>query len=101
MTANIDAPAERSPAAKSADLRDLTTGLFGMSLKPTPLDNLGWLRGPDRRLMLWVPRDYRENFRNLARTHVSGGPGVSSDLNQSVHGTEWVECYAPRTGQFP
>ena len=54
----------------------------------------GWIVGPNRRLLLWVPPQYRSFYFYTPWTNMiipRGGPEL--DLSKMVHGPTWHECY--------
>ncbi|KAG2029015.1 hypothetical protein BDR03DRAFT_805431, partial [Suillus americanus] len=77
-------------------LRDTTELLAG-----TPHDDQafllgddGWMLGPNRQLLFWVPPASREAFRYNPRTALVIGRGsIELDLSRMAHGTRWQHCY--------
>ncbi|KAG2158587.1 uncharacterized protein EDB93DRAFT_1334526 [Suillus bovinus] len=71
-------------------------------LKPTPHHNFdstpfllqvdGWVMGPNRRLLFWVPPASRYAFYNPWASLVIPRGGVELDLSHMVHGTNWSSC---------
>ncbi|KAG1891650.1 WD40-repeat-containing domain protein [Suillus fuscotomentosus] len=53
----------------------------------------GWMMGPNRRLLFWVPHASRELFYNPWTALVIPGGGVELDLSRMAHGTRWKHCY--------
>jgi hypothetical protein len=53
----------------------------------------GWVTGPKRRLLFWVPPASRTRLYNPRTALVlpSGGPEL--DLSRMAHGTRWQDCY--------
>ena len=60
------------------------------------LEDGGWIVGPNRRLLLWVPPQYRSFYFYTPWTSMiipRGGPEL--DLSKMVHGPIWHKCYKP------
>ena len=58
------------------------------------LEDDGWIVGPNRRLLLWVPPQYRSFYFYTPWTSMiipRGSPEL--DLSKMVHGATWHECY--------
>ncbi|KAG1807569.1 hypothetical protein EV424DRAFT_1329467 [Suillus variegatus] len=53
----------------------------------------GWITGPDRQLLFWVPPASREPFYNPWTALVIPRGGVELDLSCMAHGTRWQHCY--------
>ncbi|KIN96901.1 hypothetical protein M404DRAFT_922554 [Pisolithus tinctorius Marx 270] len=61
---------------------------------PVTLYSDGWLKGPNGRLLLWIPASLRVPFYSLWTTAVIPNGGcVELDLSQMVHGTKWHQCF--------
>jgi len=83
-------------SAAVADRRFLKLDLRSYSSKVPDKD--GWLKGPDGQLVLWLPEEYRADFKMPPCITIVGGSEVAVDLrNWSVHGSEWTKCYQPRS----
>ncbi|KAG2051450.1 WD40 repeat-like protein, partial [Suillus hirtellus] len=52
----------------------------------------GWMTGPNRRLLFWVPPASRSPFYNPWTAFVIPR-GVELDLSRMAHGTRWQQCY--------
>ena len=55
----------------------------------------GWIVGPNRQLLLWVPPSYHK-FLSTSQTHLvipRGHPEI--DLSTMSHGPAWHKCYTP------
>ncbi|KAI6139965.1 hypothetical protein BKA82DRAFT_4219479 [Pisolithus tinctorius] len=62
--------------------------------EPVKLHNDGWLKGPNGRLLLWIPVSLRVPFYSMWNTAVIPiGCCVELDLSQMVHGTKWHQCF--------
>ncbi|KAG2055001.1 WD40 repeat-like protein, partial [Suillus hirtellus] len=59
----------------------------------TFLGDDGWMTGPNRRLLFWVPHASREPFYNPWTALVIPRGGVELDLSRMAHGTRWKHCY--------
>ncbi|KAG2065506.1 WD40 repeat-like protein, partial [Suillus decipiens] len=60
----------------------------------TLLGNDGWMMGPNRRLLFWVPPASRQAFRYNPQTALIIPRGhVELDLSRMAHGTRWQHCY--------
>ncbi|KAG1736947.1 hypothetical protein EDD22DRAFT_787439, partial [Suillus occidentalis] len=56
------------------------------------LEDDGWMMGPNRRLLFWVPPASRKPFYNPWTAFVlPRGPDL--DLSCMAHGTRWTHCY--------
>ncbi|KAG1773972.1 hypothetical protein EDD22DRAFT_857368, partial [Suillus occidentalis] len=56
------------------------------------LEDDGWMMGPNRRLLFWVPPASRKSFYNIWTAFVlPRGPEL--DLSRMAHGTRWKHCY--------
>ncbi|KAG2036718.1 WD40-repeat-containing domain protein, partial [Suillus americanus] len=77
-------------------LRDTAELLAGTAHDDHPflLGDDGWVLGPNRRLLFWVPPASREAFRYNPRTALVFGRGsIELDLSRMAHGTRWQHCY--------
>ncbi|KAG2155726.1 hypothetical protein DEU56DRAFT_724843, partial [Suillus clintonianus] len=53
----------------------------------------GWMLGPNRRLLFWVPPASREAFSYNPRTALVMLKGcIELDLSHMAHGTRWQRC---------
>ncbi|KAG8720833.1 hypothetical protein FRC09_008911 [Ceratobasidium sp. 395] len=60
------------------------------------LDEDGWVRGPARERLLWVPRDLREVVAPPGvKMILSGKPCVGLDFREANLGRDWQQCYNP------
>ncbi|KAG2739018.1 prolyl oligopeptidase, partial [Suillus brevipes Sb2] len=57
------------------------------------LDDDGWMMGPNRRLVFWVPPASRKSLYNSSTALVLPRGGPELDLSRMVHGTRWQQCY--------
>ncbi|KIK34723.1 hypothetical protein CY34DRAFT_17519 [Suillus luteus UH-Slu-Lm8-n1] len=53
----------------------------------------GWMMGPNRRLLFWVPPASRKSFYNSWTELVLPRGGLELDLSRMAHGTRWQQCY--------
>jgi hypothetical protein len=54
----------------------------------------GWMMGPNRRLLFWVPPASRKAFSYNPQTALIIPRGhVELDLSRMAHGTRWQYCY--------
>lgn len=53
----------------------------------------GWIVGPQKRLLLWVPLTYRSSLRLLRNTLMIPKGGMELDLSDMAHGDVWQECF--------
>ncbi|KAG1863998.1 WD40-repeat-containing domain protein [Suillus tomentosus] len=53
----------------------------------------GWIMGPNRRLLFWVPPASQKALRYNPRTTFAIPRGVELDLSRMAHGTRWQDCY--------
>ncbi|KAG2096494.1 uncharacterized protein F5147DRAFT_584006, partial [Suillus discolor] len=54
----------------------------------------GWMVGPSRWLLFWVPPASRKTFRyNPQTASVIPRGDVELDLSCMSHGTRWQDCY--------
>ncbi|KAG1799539.1 hypothetical protein EV424DRAFT_1332529, partial [Suillus variegatus] len=53
----------------------------------------GWIMGPNRRLLFWVPPASRDPFYTPPTALVIPKGGVELDLSRIAHGTHWQDCY--------
>jgi hypothetical protein len=58
------------------------------------LEEDGWMMGPNRRLLFWVPPASRERFKYYLHIALIIPRGdVELDLSSMAHGTQWKHCY--------
>jgi WD40 repeat protein len=55
-------------------------------------DTSGWVAGPKRRLLFWVPPASRRSFYNPATVLVIPGGIPELDLSRMAHGRHWHKC---------
>jgi len=54
----------------------------------------GWLlAGPDEKLLLWIPLEYRDQLWWPGTKQVIGAPTIHLDLSKFQHGENWHKCY--------
>jgi hypothetical protein len=56
----------------------------------------GWMLGPDRQLLFWIPPDYRTSLYRPSTRFVIGRNAIHLDLSNFAQGTNWVECFQER-----
>ncbi|KIK11386.1 hypothetical protein PISMIDRAFT_651803 [Pisolithus microcarpus 441] len=62
--------------------------------EPIKLQDDGWMKGPQGRLMLWIPPALRVPFYSMLNTAVMPrGCCMELDLSQMAHGKEWWKCF--------
>ncbi|KAG2064930.1 hypothetical protein BDR04DRAFT_1034124, partial [Suillus decipiens] len=54
----------------------------------------GWMLGPKRQLLFWVPPASRHAFYSSATTLVIPRGGPELDLSRMAHGLHWQQCRA-------
>ncbi|KAG2073546.1 WD40 repeat-like protein, partial [Suillus decipiens] len=59
---------------------------------PVSLEDDGWMVGPDRRLLFWVPPASREEPFYSPGTVLVIPNGVDIDLSRMAHGEHWSNC---------
>ena len=52
----------------------------------------GWILGPNSELLFWVPPTLRTGLWRPGNTAVMGEFATRLDLEQFVHGEDWVRC---------
>jgi hypothetical protein len=57
------------------------------------IDEGGWVLGPSRELLFWVPVAYRKCLYKPSNTLVIGKNALELDLSQFAHGPVWQDCY--------
>ena len=56
----------------------------------------GWILGPNKELLLWVPGINRSNlYTPSSRSHILGVPPTELDFRDFKCGTEWTQCREP------
>ncbi|KAI6020502.1 hypothetical protein EDC04DRAFT_2575945, partial [Pisolithus marmoratus] len=56
----------------------------------------GWIKGPNGRLLLWIPVTLRQPLYSMWTTRViPTGCCIELDLGHMVHGHIWHKCYKP------
>ncbi|KAI0337513.1 WD40 repeat-like protein [Trametopsis cervina] len=56
-------------------------------------EDTGYILGPKRELLFWVPPDYRESLCIPDARWVAGAPYLCLDLSRFVHGERWDQCW--------
>ncbi|KAG1812294.1 hypothetical protein EV424DRAFT_1515281 [Suillus variegatus] len=74
-----------------ADLCELTPR-HNSNTTPFLLQIDGWMMGPNRRLLFWVPPASRHAFYTPRTSLVIPRGGVELDLSHMEHGTNWSSC---------
>lgn len=57
-----------------------------------PLDNAGWLRGPQQELLFWVPPSHRKALYRSNTISIFGKDVTQIDFTRFEHGTAWESC---------
>ena len=59
------------------------------------LQDDGWIVGPNKELLLWIPSSYHSPFHYTSqrRQYIPGIPKL--DLRRMAHGSAWCKCYLP------
>ncbi|KIJ44866.1 hypothetical protein M422DRAFT_251854 [Sphaerobolus stellatus SS14] len=53
----------------------------------------GWICGPQKELLFWIPPPYRKGLYLLRYKASMGLKVVTLDLSQLPHGTSWTDCW--------
>ncbi|KIO00211.1 hypothetical protein M404DRAFT_153493 [Pisolithus tinctorius Marx 270] len=62
------------------------------------LDYDGWIRGPQGRLLLWIPPAFRQPFYSVWTTSIIPiGHCIELDLSLMAHGKSWHKCLKEAT----
>ncbi|KIJ39160.1 hypothetical protein M422DRAFT_175557, partial [Sphaerobolus stellatus SS14] len=67
--------------------------VFGPLQGQTDSRNTGWILGPKKELILWIPPPYRDRLWMPSYLTVIGLDVVKLDLSEFVHGPFWTECW--------
>ena len=60
------------------------------------LQNDGWIVGPNKKLLLWIPSFYHSSFHYTPWTRLVMPRGTPElDLSRMAHGSAWSKCYSP------
>ena len=58
------------------------------------LQDDGWILGPNKRLLLWIPSSYHSFFHYTPWTRLVIPRGIPElDLSRMAHGPTWCKCY--------
>ena len=64
------------------------------------LQDDGWIVGPNKKLLLWIPYSYHSSFHYTPWTRLVIPRGVPElDLSKMAHGSAWCRCYLPTTSK--
>ncbi|KAF8500083.1 hypothetical protein BU17DRAFT_59080, partial [Hysterangium stoloniferum] len=79
-------------------LCDMAQLLEGISLEDFrhisfTLDNEGWIKGPNNRLLFWVPPGSREPFYTPLTKLLIPRTAIELDLRHMAHGNSWQQCH--------
>ncbi|KAG1811856.1 uncharacterized protein BJ212DRAFT_1434576 [Suillus subaureus] len=77
------------------DTSELTGGASHGDRTSTPFflnSDSGWVVGPERRLLLWVPPASRRLFYSPGTVLVIPRGGPELDLSRMAHGQHWQKC---------
>ena len=58
-----------------------------------PHGKSGWLRGPDKELLLYIPGEYRQYLQHPPMIHRFAAGRLTIDWTDAVHGEDWTKCY--------
>ena len=62
------------------------------------LQDDGWIVGPNKKLLLWIPFSYHSSFHYTPWIRLVFPKGVPElDLSRMAHGSTWYGCYLPIT----
>ena len=62
------------------------------------LQNDGWIVGPNKKLLLWIPFSYHSSFHYTPWVRLIIPRGTPElDLSRMAHGSAWYRCYLPTT----
>ena len=62
------------------------------------LQDDGWIVGPNKKLVLWIPCSYHSSFHYTPWISLVIPKGVPElNLNRMAHGSTWYRCYLPTT----
>ncbi|KAF8523866.1 hypothetical protein BU17DRAFT_43371 [Hysterangium stoloniferum] len=56
------------------------------------LDSEGWMKGPNNRLLFWVPPGSREPFYTPFTRLIISRKAIELDLSCMAHGKHWQGC---------
>ena len=77
-------------------LLDLPSMIKGDCRNLVYLQNDGWIVGPQKKLLLWIPSFYHSSFHYTPWTRLVMPRGTPElDLSRMAHGTAWSKCYSP------
>jgi hypothetical protein len=74
---------------------ELTEGASHVDHSSTPFflnHDSGWVVGPNRRLLFWVPPAFRHPFYSPQTALVIPRIGPELDLSRMAHGQHWQKC---------
>ncbi|KAF8515981.1 hypothetical protein BU17DRAFT_22055, partial [Hysterangium stoloniferum] len=77
------------------DMAQLLQGIFFPDYWRTPftLDSKGWMKGPNNRLLFWVPPGFREPFYTPSTRLIISQKVIKLDLSCMAHGKHWHRCH--------
>ncbi|KAF8521624.1 hypothetical protein BU17DRAFT_21377, partial [Hysterangium stoloniferum] len=78
-------------------LCDVAQLLKGISLTDNwrtsfTLDSEGWMKGPNNRLLFWVPPGSRKLFYTPSTRLIIPRNAIELDLSRMAHGQHWHQC---------
>jgi hypothetical protein len=79
-------------------LGNLFTGLEDLNWSPSDVKfdrKSGWILGPHKELILWIPLQHRRGLHLPRSITNCGVKPTELDLSQFVHGNCWMKCHAP------
>ena len=60
------------------------------------LQDDGWIVGPNKKLLLWIPYSYHSSLYYTPWTRLVIPRGtLELDLSRMAHGSAWCKCYSP------
>ncbi|KAF8525519.1 hypothetical protein BU17DRAFT_28762, partial [Hysterangium stoloniferum] len=57
------------------------------------LDSEGWMKGPNNRLLFWVPPGFRKPFYTPLTRLFIPRTAIELDLSHMAHGNHWQGCH--------
>jgi len=94
MTSGDSTPRATSARIDTTSVLNHANGTLDLHAISGSLDSQGWVRGPNRELILWVPEQSRAHFGTSSNAHALGQLHAIADLSESFHGPEWAKCYS-------
>ena len=102
VTSVIFSPDDKHVISGSSDstirIWSVETGQAGAEsfyLDQAQIEEDGWIRGPSKELVFWVPELHREGFHRPSNVHVIGCRQTRIDTRDTAYGEGWTTCYTP------